>query len=104
MSRAEQNDLAYLFRLRMTANVKRDLVRAMRHSDWAEAGQGWQGKETSLRLHGWSRLILARKLLRRASFTSKQDLKQRIETFIAYFSQTLAKAFRWTKTGKPLAA
>jgi hypothetical protein len=27
MSRAEQNDLAYLFRLRMTANVKRDLVR-----------------------------------------------------------------------------
>ena len=35
MSRAEQNDLAYLFRLRMTANVKRDLVRAMRHSDWA---------------------------------------------------------------------
>jgi len=29
MSRAEQNDLAYLFRLRMTANVKRDLVRAM---------------------------------------------------------------------------
>ncbi len=34
MSRAERNDMAYLFRLRMTANVKRDLVRAMRHSDW----------------------------------------------------------------------
>jgi hypothetical protein len=25
MARAEQNDLAYLFRLRMTLNVKRDL-------------------------------------------------------------------------------
>jgi transposase len=48
--------------------------------------------------------ILARKLLRRASFTSKQDLKHRIEAFIAYFNQTLAKPFRWTKTGKPLAA
>jgi transposase len=48
--------------------------------------------------------ILVRKLLRRASFTSKQDLKQRIEAFIAYFNQTLAKPFRWTKTGKPLAA
>ena len=48
--------------------------------------------------------ILARKLLRRASFASRQDLKAQIEHFIAYFNQTLAKPFRWTKTGKPLAA
>jgi hypothetical protein len=34
MARAEQNDLKYLFRLRMTLNVKRDLERAMRQSDW----------------------------------------------------------------------
>jgi transposase len=44
--------------------------------------------------------ILARKLLRRASFTSKQDLKGRIEQFIAHFNRTLAKPFRWTKTGE----
>src|SRR3954454_14892936 len=48
MARAEQTDLAYLFRLRMTANVKRSRERAMQQSDWADAGQGWQGKETSL--------------------------------------------------------
>lgn len=48
--------------------------------------------------------ILARKLLRRASFISKRDLKARIERFIDYFNRTLAKPFRWTKTGKPLAA
>ena len=48
--------------------------------------------------------ILARKLLRRASFTSKEDLKARIEAFIAYFNRTLAKPFKWTMTGKPLAA
>jgi DDE superfamily endonuclease len=48
--------------------------------------------------------ILVRKLLRRASFTSKQDLKTRIEAFIAYFNRILAKPFRWTMTGKPLAA
>ena len=47
--------------------------------------------------------ILARKLLRRASFTSKQDLKGRIEQFIAYFNRTLAKPFKWTRSGKPLA-
>ncbi len=48
--------------------------------------------------------ILARKLLRRGSFKSQQDLKARIESFIAYFNRTMAKPFKWTKTGKPLAA
>ncbi len=48
--------------------------------------------------------ILARKLLRRASFTSTQDLRERIERFIRYFNDTLAKPFRWTKTGRPLTA
>jgi transposase len=48
--------------------------------------------------------ILARKLLRRGSFTSQQDLKERIERFIAYFNRTIAKPFKWTKTGRPLAA
>lgn len=48
--------------------------------------------------------ILVRKLLRRTSFTSRQDLKTRIEAFIAYFNRTLAKPFKWTMTGKPLAA
>jgi hypothetical protein len=48
--------------------------------------------------------IPALKLLRRGSFTSQQDLKERIERFIAYFNRTLAKPFKWTKTGKPLAA
>jgi hypothetical protein len=66
MARAEQNDLAYLFRLRLTLNVKRDLQRAMQQPDWADAGQGWQGKETALRLQGWSRqrriILLRRKM------------------------------------------
>lgn len=48
--------------------------------------------------------ILVRKVIRRGSFTSQQDLKAKIEAFIAYFNQTLAKPFRWTYTGKPLAA
>ncbi len=48
--------------------------------------------------------ILVRKVIRRGSFTSTADLKARIEAFITYFNQTLAKPFRWTYTGKPLAA
>jgi transposase len=48
--------------------------------------------------------ILVRKVIRRASFTSTEDLRVKIESFIDYFNQILAKPFRWTYTGKPLAA
>jgi transposase len=48
--------------------------------------------------------ILVRKLLRRASFVSTDDLRDRILAFIAYFNRTMAKPFSWTYTGRPLAA
>jgi hypothetical protein len=47
--------------------------------------------------------ILARKLLRRGNFTSQAMLRGRIEQFIDYFNRTMAKPFRWTYAGKPLA-
>lgn len=46
--------------------------------------------------------ILVRKLLRRASFTSKAQLKTRIFDFIDYFNRTMAKPFKWTYQGKAL--
>ena len=48
--------------------------------------------------------ILVRKLLRRGHFLSKEDLKTKLHAFIGYFNATLAKPFRWTYQGKPLAA
>ncbi len=48
--------------------------------------------------------ILVRKLLRRESFASKTELRKRIEDFIAYFNDTMAKPFKWTYQGKPLNA
>ncbi len=48
--------------------------------------------------------ILARKLIRRGNFTSTEDLKTKIETFIGYFNKTMAKPFKWTYQGKPLVA
>ncbi len=47
--------------------------------------------------------ILVRKLLKRASFVSKDDLKHQILGFIEYFNQTMAKPFKWTYKGKVLA-
>jgi len=48
--------------------------------------------------------ILVRKLLRRASFKSQAQLKRRILEFVEYFNRTMAKPFKWTYKGKPLAA
>jgi len=48
--------------------------------------------------------ILVRKALKRASFKSVSELRTCIESFIEYFNKTLAKPFRWTWKGRPLAA
>ncbi|MGF1578270.1 MAG: transposase, partial [Gemmataceae bacterium] len=48
--------------------------------------------------------ILARRLLKRSSFVSIEDLNQRIENFIDSFNKTMAKPFRWTYKGRPLQA
>lgn len=77
MAGAEQRGFAYVFRLRMTKNVQRAMERAMRQSEWADAGHGWQGKETSLRLHGWSRhrriVLLRRKVKRDLAVTEQTN-------------------------------
>ena len=46
--------------------------------------------------------ILVRRLLKRASFTSTDELRQRILEFIEYFNRILAKPFKWTYKGRPL--
>jgi transposase len=48
--------------------------------------------------------ILVRKLLRRGTFTSVEDLRAKVLAFIAYFNRTMAKPFKWTYRGKPLHA
>lgn len=45
--------------------------------------------------------ILGRRLLKRSSFTSPEDLKQKIFDFINYFNRTLAKPFVWKFKGFP---
>lgn len=47
--------------------------------------------------------ILLRRVLKRGSFTSVEDLQQRLLAFIDYYNALLAKPFRWTYKGRPLA-
>lgn len=48
--------------------------------------------------------ILVRKVIRRGDFSSVEDLCKKINAFIDYFNETMARPFRWTYQGKPLAA
>jgi hypothetical protein len=79
MREAEGRGLPYLFKLRLTANVKKLIKKTFYKNDWADAGTrsssaacgsaplgGWQGREDTLRLEGWSRqrkvIVLRRRL------------------------------------------
>ena len=43
--------------------------------------------------------ILVRKLLKRGTFLSLDDLRSQILAFIAYYNRTMAKPIKWTYTG-----
>jgi hypothetical protein len=46
----------------------------------------------------------ARKVIRHGNFLAVDDLHEKLANFIDFFNDKLAKPFRWTYTGKPLAA
>lgn len=76
MCEAERRSQPYLFKLRLRRGVKRVLERAMRETDWQNAGAGWQGKEGAVRLLGWSRqrrVVLLRRRLRQVLPTERSD-------------------------------
>lgn len=62
-----------------------------RHCSWLNQIEIWLG-------------IVVRKLLKRGSFRSVDDLKAKVLTFIDYYNRTMAKPFKWTYAGKPLVA
>jgi hypothetical protein len=45
--------------------------------------------------------ILVRKLIKRASFTSVEELEAKVLVFIDYFNETMAKPFKWTYGRQP---
>lgn len=62
-----------------------------KHSSWMNQIEIWLS-------------ILVRKLLKRGSFTSTEDLQAKVLAFIDYYNQTMAKPFKWTYQGKALTA
>ena len=60
-----------------------------KHSSWLNQIEMWFG-------------ILVRKLLRRASFDSLEELRKRIMEFINYFNETMSKPIKWLYSPRPL--
>ena len=62
-----------------------------KHASWMNQIEIWFG-------------ILMRKVIKRGNFISQQDLKNKIQKFMNYFNETMAKPFKWTYKGKALTA
>ena len=63
----ELRNIDYLFKLRCSKKVKSLIGNLMSHSDWEYAGQGWEGRESLLKLSGWNKerkVIVIRRLLK----------------------------------------
>ena len=62
-----------------------------KHASWMNQIEIWFG-------------ILMKKVVRRGNFSSQEDLRKKINAFINYFNETMAKPFKWTYEGKVLCA
>lgn len=62
-----------------------------KHSSWLNQIEIWLS-------------ILVRKMLKRGSFRSVEELEVKVMAFIEYYNQTMAKPFAWTYRGKALVA
>ncbi len=58
-----------------------------KHSSWPNQVEIWFS-------------VLSRRLLRRSSVKSSDELRRAIEKFIAYFNEVLAEPYRWTYRGR----
>lgn len=62
-----------------------------KHASWMNQIEVWFG-------------ILMKKVIKRGNFSSKENLKKKLQEFIEYFNKSMAKPFKWTYRGKPLEA
>lgn len=85
MTALEERQQPYLFKLKLTKNVKRYIARLFRESDWRDAGQGWEGRDGTLSLTGWTqarRVIVLRRPIKGEIVLAGEDNGQQLLGFI----------------------
>ena len=85
MGPLEERGQGYLFKLRMSKNVKRHIEKVFWDTDWSDAGQGWQGKDGRLRLSGWPterRVVVLRRARKGEVLLASEDGGQGLLGFV----------------------
>ena len=85
MTALEARSQPYLFKLKLSKNVKRHIGSLFRQSGWADAGQGWEGMDGELALAGWEkrrRVVVIRRALTGEVMMSTEDNGQQVLAFI----------------------
>ena len=81
----------YLFKLKLSKNVKRHIERHFWEAGWTDAGQGWEGKDGSLQLSGWEacrRVVVLRRPLQGEVLIAQEDDGQQLLGFVQADRQT----------------
>ena len=84
---AEDRNLHYLSKLRLTANIRKVINRLIDRGEWLDAGQGFRGAETRIQLTGWSK---SRRIV---------VLKRRIQGEVLIADEQLNLSFIETENG-----
>ena len=85
MGQLDERQQGYLFKLKLSKNVKRHIERVFWDAGWISAGQGWEGKAGELKLMGWQgarRVVVMRRALQGEMLIVEQDNAQQLLGFI----------------------
>ena len=91
MAPLEARAQSYLFKLRLSKNVKRHIERIFWEANWREAGQGWEGKDGTLRLTGWKearRVVVLRRPIKGELLVANETGEQGLLGFVEFDRQT----------------
>jgi hypothetical protein len=91
MAALEERRQPYLFKLKLSKNVKRHIERIFWDAGWRDAGQGFEGKDGRLHLTGWQasrRVVVLRRPLRGEMLIAQEDNGRQLLGFIQADSKT----------------
>ena len=84
MHEAEERNLHYLTKLKLTSNVKKVINRLIDRGEWVDAGHGFKGAESRIQLTGWTKsrriIVLKRRIQGEVLITDEQLNLAFIET------------------------
>lgn len=85
MTALEARQQPYLFKLKLSKNVKRHIGSLFRQSGWSDAGQGWEGKDGEIALTAWEtrrRVVVLRRPLKGEMLVAGENGGQQLLAFV----------------------